>query len=637
MKINLFTAFIFLTITATAQDTYQTGKHREFTDAAQSIPAPYNYYKKGKKPEKPDYHSLYLTMRDGVKIAVDVYLPKDLKEGEKVPTILHQTRYWRSYQANWPFSMFMGNMFGALNYFVPRIVEQGYAVVNVDCRGSGASFGYRPYPWTMDEVNDGYEICDWIIKQTWSDGNIGAAGESYSGTTAEFLLTTMHPNVKAVVNMYSLFDVYEDNAFPGGLHNEWFTSVWGRANAQLDRNQIPTKNIIARMAINGVEPVKVKGGKKLRREAIASHSRNRNVNDGAMKMTFRDENVMPDMGANFSVDIFSPHTYWQKEDSSGAAIYSYSGWMDGTYQHAAIKRFLTLSNPQNKLILGPWPHGGMFDTSPFSYGDAKFDHLGEILKFFDYHLKGKKNGLYDEARVHYYTIGEEKWKVSDTWPPKGYKRKIYFNENHLATWTKPSVQSGSDVYKIDTNATTGKFTRYESVAGQLRQAQVYPDRKKQDSLLLIYESAPLESNLEITGHPIANIFLSTDAKDLQIIVYLEEVDSAGNVYYITEGMLRAIDRKLSDEKPPYKSAVPYHTYESKDAMPLVPGEVAELVFDFLPISYQLKQGSKLRIAVAGHDKEHFRNIYGKFDCLPTMNIQRNDQYASFVDLPIVED
>lgn len=610
-------------------------ENNDAADKAVSVPKPYDITE-NRKFKKVEYSSFYLTMRDGNKIAVEVYLPKGLKEGEKIPTIMHQTRYWRSFEARWPYKWFIGNMFGVLKAFVAEFNKQGYAIVNVDARGSGASYGFRPYPWHENEVKDGAEVADWIVKQDWSNGMIGAAGASYSGTTSEFLLTNNHPNVKAVVNMYSLFDVYEDNAFPGGLHNIWFTSVWGNANEKLDKNELPTTNKQALRAIKGVSPVEGKDSRKYLAEAIASHAENRNVNDGAMKVVFRDDNPDADLfGEGFDIDVFSPHKYVEQEEASQAAVYNYSGWMDGSYQHAAIKRFLTLSNPESKLILGPWEHGGSFNTSPFTYGKSAFNHLAELLKFFDYHLKGIDNGLDKEARVHYYTLGEEQWKASDVWPPANSTYKsIYFNEDNGLSWEVPQVASGADAYKVDTTVGTGSFTRYESVASKLKQAHVYPDRAEKSKGLLIYESAPISGDMEITGHALAKLFLSADAEDAQIIVYLDEVDKNGNINYITEGMLRAVHRKVSDN-PPYESAVPYHSFKKEDAMPLVPGEVAELVFDFLPISYQVKKGHKLRLSIAGHDKDHFRNIYRNFDKLPTFNIHHSKEYPSSVELPIV--
>jgi putative CocE/NonD family hydrolase len=93
------------------------------------------------------------------------------------------------------------------------------------------------------------------------------------------------------------------------------------------------------------------------------------------------------------IDLVSTATYLPEIKASGAAVYAYSGWFDGTYQHAAIKRFLTLDSPGDKLIIGPWNHR-LQNISPGSpRGASRFDHVGELLKFFDYHLKGVDTGM----------------------------------------------------------------------------------------------------------------------------------------------------------------------------------------------------------------------------------------------------
>jgi len=641
-----FIAFLFLFVSffsfAQKANTYVP------SDAAVTVPAPYDY-KSEKQYKKISYSSFYLTMRDGNKIAVEVYLPKGLKEGEKIPAIMHQTRYWRSFQLRWPYSwLTKRNMIEPLFSMMMQFVRSGYAVVNVDTRGSGASFGTIPYPWTKDEVQDGYEIADWIVKQPWSSGKIGSSGASYSGTTSEFLLTTKHPAVKAVVNLFSLFDVYEDNAFPGGVHDRWFTSVWGYANSMLDQNKLPTKNKKVLRAVKGVSPVQGKDHNKLLRAAIASHSGNLNVNDGARTLSFRDD--VAKIGGVGS-DEFSPHKFMKDEDASGAAVYSYSGWSDGAYQHAAIKRFLNLTNPENKLILGPWEHGGRFNTSAANPGETGFDHLGEIIKFFDYYLKGIQNGIDKEPRVHYFTMGEEKWKSAESWPPKAETTTLFLGGNKMLT-KRNDLRNGDegrhacrqaggtgvreyeyDTYQVDTTVGTGADSRWRSVAGQLHTAKVYPDRSKRDSLLLVYNTIELTSDVEVTGHVIADLFVSSSDNDGCFFVYLEDVDEKGNVHYVTEGMLRAVHRKLSTETQPYIDVVPYHTFLSRDAMPLVPNEIAELKFDLLPVSYLFKKGHKIRIAIAGADADHFRPMANN---LPLIKVWHTEQYPSQIELPVIE-
>ncbi|HYY56072.1 MAG TPA: CocE/NonD family hydrolase, partial [Pyrinomonadaceae bacterium] len=137
----------------------------------------------------------------------------------------------------------------------------------------------------------------------------------------------------------------------------------------------------------------------------------------------------------------------------------------------------------------------------------------------------------------------------------------------------------------------------------------------------------------ITGYPVINLRLSSTSTDGAFFVYLEDVDESGKVTYITEGELRAIHRKVSEERPPYWSGVPYHSFKRKESMPLVPGQVTELRFGLLPTSVLIRKGHRIRIAIAGHDKSVFARIPA--EGTPVITLERNKNNASFVELPVV--
>ena len=600
-------------------------KHPPTDSAAGSLKA---YDSKGNAQYKGmKLESFYLVMRDSVKIAVDLYLPKGLKKSDKIPCIVHQTRYWRRPQLRWPYSMFSNGLIGRTADMIKVFIANGYAIVNVDARGSGASFGTRPHPWTEDEVKDGAEVLDWIIAQPWSNGNTGSMGVSYGGTTAEFLATNKHPSLKAVVLMFSLFDVYEDNAFPGGIHNLWFTSNWGDANALMDKNELPPNAAKYKWLIKGVAPVKKQ--RKIFKDAIASHSENLNVHDGAMTVNFRDE--IPTDGAIIAVDAFSPHNFINELEESGTAIYSYSGWHDGAYQNAAIKRHINLTNPQNKLLLGPWEHGGAFNISPFSRSKAGFDHAAEILKFFDYHLKGIENGLYDEPPVHYFTMGAEKWQGSDNWPPASTPQAFYLSANNSLSAT-PATTAASDLRKEDNSFGTGTLNRWKAVNGKVTSPYTYYDWTERTAQLLHYSSAPLTQNLEMSGHPTITLFTDLNVCDGAIFVYLEEVAADGKVYHVTEGQLRATHRKL-DEFGFFCEAGPQRTHTHDTESLVTPKEVLEIKFDLLPTSWEFKKGSRIRISIAGSDKDLFEIINPEGY---EIQVHHGGDFGSVLELPIVK-
>src|SRR6202044_1739021 len=111
----------------------------------------------------------------------------------------------------------------------------------------------------------------------------------------------------------------------------------------------------------------------------------------------------------------------------------------------------------------------------------------------------------------------------------------------------------------------------------------YPDRRRQDGILLTYDSAPLLHDIEITGHAITTLYVSSSCEDGAFHVYLEDVWPDGRVYNITDAILSARFRKISTEPPPYVGFGPYRTLKRSDATPVVPGEVMELVIDMFPV------------------------------------------------------
>lgn len=598
--------------------------------------------------------SRYLTMRDGVKIAIDVYLPEGLEKDAKVPTLMRHTRYMRSVEPRWLVRLIFGDQpYDHTGLYAKRrkwFVSHGYAWVDVDARGTGASFGHRISPLSPDEAKDGAEVVNWIVSQPWSNGAVGSLGISYPGSTAEFLLLNRHPAVKAVAPRFAVFDNYPEIAYPGGIHATKFTEDWQRANDSLDRN---APHEIAgswvKLFIKGVSPVDEDRDRALLREALREHEKNYKVHEEALKLTFRDDmsesdprvkgEMRPELllaepsDPEGSLGLFSPHNYIRELRESGAAIYGYVGWFDGAYPRSAVERFMTVRNPGSRLVIGPWNHGGGWYFEPLSGGSSgsDFDHNGELLRFFDRHLRGRDTGIDLEPPIHYFTLVEEKWKSAETWPPPSEPRSFYFAPDGSLTETPSSSTDGMDRHAVDYGVGTGPRSRWRVQTLPDKPVQ-YPDRREQDRRLLVYQTGSLERDTEVTGHPVLTLHVATTAADGQFFAYLEDVDEKGRVGLVTEGQLRAIHRKLSDEKPPYVIFTPYRTFKRKDAMPMVPGEVGEIVFDLLPTSYLFKKGHSIRLALAGADSSHFALPTGD---PPTWTVHRTTTHPSRVVLPVV--
>ena len=542
--------------------------------------------------------NFYLSMRDGVKIAIQVVLPKDLPADQKLPAVMVMTRYWRARQGDGP------------GTFMP---SHGYATVFVDARGTGASFGVWKAPFSQDEVKDYNEVVNWIVSQPWSNGKVGALGNSYTGNTALWLASTMHPAVKAIIPRHYEFDLYAETPYPGGILTDWMVKTWNEGNRQLDTNP-------------GVKLVDEDADRKLYNEAMKRRGENIDVYAAALKTTFRDDRAF-----GYTLDELSVHNYSVAIEKSNVAINNWGGWFDASTPDAIIRTFLTLKNHQ-RAVIGPWNHGASQNASPYQTPESpRVMQSYEWLRFFDHYLKGIDTGLVAEKRLFYFTIGEERWKVTTTWPVAGTQKvRWFFNENNSLTTKQPDAQSTEDRYTINFDATTGEKNRWHTqVGGDV----VYPDRAEEDKKLLTYTSEPLEADVEITGHPIVSLFITSTHTDGAFYVYLEAIDENGKVTYLTEGQLRALHRRISKEPNPTKLPVPYHTFTKKDAMPLVPGEIAELRFALQPISVLVKKGHRLRVAIAGHDKGTFIRIPA--EGTPTIAVQRNKRGLSSIELPIV--
>lgn len=548
--------------------------------------------------------SRYLTMRDGIRLAVDVYFPSGHQANQPLPVLLHQTRYWRRAQFRVPFRWFMSPFQGHEGKLVEQLVQAGYAFVNVDARGSGASFGNRAYPWTPDEIQDGYEVMDWIVEQEWSNGKIGTLGISYTGTAAEFAASTGHPALKAVMPLFSLYDVYDDIALPGGIPHDGFVKPWGIANRKLDENKFPLPLPLAKMLIQGVAPVK--GEVDQLELAVEAHNDNLNVDETAGGVYFRDQ--APANGSVATMDEFSPHTVTEKINATGIPVFAGSGWFDGAYQQAAIKRFLNLKTPVNKLVLGAWNHGGKYHITPGMSRKSGAELVDLPLQFFDHYLKETENDFLERPSVSYFTMVAEEWRSAPTWPPPEVVESTLFlkPDGHLTQQSLPAQRSVEFSHNPDSG--TGHETRWRGVLGQVYTHRYYPHRLDQTMALLHFDTVPLSRDVEVTGNALAEIWMETEAEDAAFFVYLDDVYPDGRVEYVTEGILRASHRREHGNAVVCADCAPYRSYLQADASPLPQGEPVLLRIGLLPTSYLLRKGHCIRISIATADKDNFADV-----------------------------
>jgi uncharacterized protein len=568
--------------------------------------------------------SEYITVRDGTKLAIDLVRPVEPNGAvvqTPLPVIWTHERYHRGYWGG-------NRMIVQLDYFpwLQQVLRHGYVIAAVDVRGSGASYGTRTGPFAPEEAQDAHDITEWLAAQPWSNGKIGMYGGSYMGINQYFAASTAPPHLVAIFPEMAMFDLYSF-VHPGGVFRHDFFSAWGDGVDALDT-----------FTAGRPAPVDADNDESMLDEALTAHQANADVYKLFSGPRYRDS-----LGENdlMVYDERSPATCVEKIKESGVAVYHLAGWYD-MWPRDAVTWFQNLDpNHPQKIIITPWHHSGTDDLAL----------AAEHLRWYDYWLKGIDNGIMDEAPIHYYTMGaapDQAWRSAWQWPlPEEQSTRIYFAggpsgsvssvNDGLLSLESPTDRNGRDDMTVDYTTTTGTATRWSNGYGG---DFSYPDMTTNDEKGLTYTTLPLETDIELTGHPVVHLWVTSTAPDGDFMVYLEEVEESGSgrgdsTYestYITEGTLRASHRALTD--PPFRyEGLPYHRSFAEDAESLSDGEPVELVIDLHPTSNIFDAGHRLRVTITCADKDNLETP--ELLPAPTVNVYRDTEYASYIVVPVI--
>ncbi|HYI33934.1 MAG TPA: CocE/NonD family hydrolase [Glaciibacter sp.] len=583
----------------------------------------------------------YITMPDGTRLAADVWVPPGLEASEKLPAILTTTRYTRALEMGPIFRL----MVGVGEERVPNIdmADQwntaGYALVLVDARGSGASFGQRPVEWSDAEVADLGEITEWITAQPWSDGTVGAVGISYSGNSAELSTIPAHPALRAVAPLYNDFDPQFFLAMPGGVLNRGFAETWNAGNQAFDANDVCALQDVdglacwwAKLATPGVKPVDADPGGELLKDAVEGHE-TLDLASALQNVTYRDDPVTGDV----TIGDISPYSRLESIEATDTPMLVRTGWLDAATTDGALSRYLTSDMPQ-ELVIGAWNHGGEDDVDPFqprfTFPHPTFDdQFDDLVNFFDRHLHDKSESVPVPNSIRYYTMNEGQWRTTPTWPPAEMEAQRWYLGADQALTDSPPVTAGEDEYAVDPSASSGETNRWQT--NYTSDDVYYPDRAEEDARLLTYTGAPLTADLRITGTPVLSLQLSSTHADGALHVYLEDVAPDGRVTYLTEGILRLIHNVSEEASLPYEHPGPPRSFLRADAEPITPGQVTQVDMPLYATSVRLEAGHRLRIAIAGSDASAFAQ-YPETGA-EVLTVVHSPASPSFLELPVTTD
>jgi uncharacterized protein len=587
-------------------------------------------------------NSYLVPMSDGTRIAAHVFLPEGLRADVRLPTVMSITPYFSVMEYRHPLAEKIVGKLAIVGgaEFAAAITSYGYANVLVDARGSGASFGQKDALMLRSVVDDGAQVIDWIVRQPWSNGLVGATGISAVGMTAQWLTLAKHDALRAIIPRFTIFDMY-GGTHPGGLTPATFVGDVGRILRMMDANRpadMPENAVaraVMRSLVRGLQPVDEDPDRRLLAEAAADHAKNTYFDPDLVAITYRDDEMPSTPGA--VVDDQGPRTYAADMTASDVPIYGFAGWGDGSFIREMISLHNTVRTPGSRLVIGPWPHGGRWYASPLVQKKRRtdFDHVAEMVRFFDLHLRDTDHGVADEAAIHYFTTGEERWKETDRWPvpaQSDVKTLHLGSGNRLAPET--SETEAGDAYTVDMSATTGPHSRYGKHLAGGRYPVTWPDRTARDKRLLVYDSEPLGADLEVTGHPQVTLHVSSTREDGAVFVYLEDVGPTGQVLHVTDGLLRASRRRITPGDPPFWMAGPWRAGTGAEEELLRRGEVVELEIELYPVSHLFRRGHAIRLAMAGADADTVLPVPAGGPA-PVLDVRHGGRSASRVELPVM--
>ena len=542
---------------------------------------------------------LKISMRDGVKLYAALYRPVD---GERFPVLLIRSPYSTQHPRYVDWAV--------------RFARSGYAVVMQDGRGRYESEGkWRPY---VDEADDGYDTQQWLGAQNWCDGNIGTFGVSYPGFTQLLPAPFRSPYVKALVPIANQEDNYGHMRYNGVLQlQNAMNFIWlgDRTNQNAPRDLIDWEEVYRRLPlINALDSI---GDRPFYREVI--------------RHTRFDE-------------FWSSYSMKERYPEVETPAYFITGWYDNLL-HEGFKCFRgwrkrarsAAARQRSRLLVGPWTHTAIGDAAPF--GDIDFgsqagmDIPAEHLRWYDQRLKGLDTGIDEEPPIRIFVMGANQWRSEQEWPLERTEyTRFYLHSSGRAnsssgdgalTTEAPEAES-FDSYSYDPENPVPTLGGQSMFADNTGPRDRRPIERRDD--VLVYSTAPLTRDLEVTGPVELVVYAASSAPDTDFTATLVDVHPVGAAIHICEGIVRARFRQ-SYERPTL----------------IEPGQVYEYRISLWETSNLFREGHRIRLEVSSSNFPRFdRNLNtgedSGFDDRPEsaqQTIWHEQQRPSHLVLPVI--
>jgi putative CocE/NonD family hydrolase len=578
-----------------------------------------------------------IPMRDGIRLNASLFFAKG-HERRNLPTIL----------------VFYPYRIDAVSQENRVFLENGYALAYVNTRGRYFSEGV--YTYLVGSGADAFDTIDWLSKQPWSNGRVGAIGCSSSAEEQHRMNAMQHPAFRAAVPKSAGAGIgrvgpYNEmgNFFRGGVfQNMWLT--WYHRSAYKYTPQFPpglSREQTLRLArFWNMEPQttpQVDWGRAMWTLPIDQIPRA----VGSAPSDLDDFLTWPVDDPRWKTIEFGA-----EGDRNGAPALYINSWYDmsiapnlAMFEYQTKNAANATARANTFTIIAPTAHCKMGRVESEhtivgerDMGDARFDYTGFILRWYDHWLKGIDTGIAKEPRVRVYTMGENRWKTYDSWPPRQALPVTYYLDSGGGANTlhgdgrlsragprKPA----RDRYTYDPSHPTpsvgGQACCYAAAnvasGGSFDQSEV---QARKD--VLVYTSEVLAEPVEVTGSIPVTLYLSSDVKDTDLFIRLVDVHPDGKAYNLDEQALRVRWRE-GYEQPVF----------------MRPGKVYPVRIPPLVTSNTFLAGHRIRIAVSSSSFPIYsrnlntggRNHDEKDPVIAHNVIHHGPDYPSAIVLPVI--
>ncbi len=495
-----------------------------------------------------------IPMRDGVKLAANVFLPA--KSGH-LPVILERTPYGKAAAAT-------------PNY--QALVDHGYAVVVEDVRGRYESEGV--FDPLHQEPADGDDTLNWIARQPWSNGKIGMTGGSYRGIVQWKAALTGNPHLKALFAVVSGYDDYRDRFYStGGAMKLGNRLLWMSENMKAPGYRPDFARYVLHLPLRTADIAATGWSTRMYRDAAAHPT---------FDSFWRAISVKEQL-AKIKVPVFAV-----------------GGWYDN-FVESDLEAYAALHKTSglNRVLIGPWPHNM---SSPFpgvDFGPEAGVPLRSMqIEWFDQWLMGKDTTLTSTPPVKIFVMGSNRWRDEREWPPEDARAENFYldGDGHANSLDgdgslveRSPRRQAQDRYMFDPHnpvPTRGGAVCCNPKVFPWGPMDQRPVERRGD--VLVYSTQPLREDMEVVGPVEAVLYVSTSARDTDFTAKLVDVYPDGYARNLTDGILRMRYRNSLEHPEPSKE-----------------GEIYRVTVDAGVTANTFQKGHRIRLEISSSNFPRF--------------------------------